>query len=286
MPKPSPRPERGLFILSPHILRRLQMTDSIPKTNPIFTNEIVYQETYAGEIRKDISYGSDSLVMDIYYPENGKDRVPVVIFVMGFSDPGFEAMTGMKFMQLKPYTSWARLIAANGMAAVLYSAVDPVADVIKLVEYLRSNAEELNMDCERIAIWSASGNVPNAINLLNCEQTIRCAALCYGYMLDLNGSTTISDASEQFKFRNPNRGEKSFPEYVPILVVQAGKDEFEGLNQAIDQFVAMGESKNCEIELLCYADGVHAFDILDDSAESINVIKKIFKYFEFHLLSK
>jgi len=29
------------------------MTDSIPKTNPIFTNEIVYQEAYAGEIRKD-----------------------------------------------------------------------------------------------------------------------------------------------------------------------------------------------------------------------------------------
>ena len=262
------------------------MTDSIPKTNPMFTNEVAYQQPYAGEIRKDLSYGSDSHMMDIYYPENSEDRVPVVIFVMGFSDKGFEAMTGMKFMQLKPYISWARLIAANGMAAVLYCADDPSSDVISLAEYLKSNAEELRIDRERIAIWSCSGNVPNAINLLNCEQSIRCAVLCWGFMLDLGGSTTVSDASEQFKFRNPNRGEKSFPDHVPILVVKAGNDEFEGLNQAIEQFVSLGESKNCDIELLKYPEGVHAFDIMDDSTKSIDVIKKILKYLKVQLLVK
>ena len=134
--------------------------------------------------------------MDIYYPENSEDRVPVVIFVMGFSDKGFKAVTGMKFMQLKPYISWARLIAANGMAAALYSADDPSSDVISLVEYLKSNAEELNIDRERIAIWSCSGNVPNAINLLNCQKSIRCAALCWGFMLDLQDSSAVRDAPE------------------------------------------------------------------------------------------
>ena len=56
------------------------------------------------------------LVMDIYYPSTPKpgDRFPVVVIPFGYPDPE------SRIRRYGPVTSWAKLIAAAGMAAVIY----------------------------------------------------------------------------------------------------------------------------------------------------------------------
>lgn len=256
------------------------MPESKPPVNQNFTKPVVYQLPYAGEVRTDITLGADPITMDIYYPEDRSGPVPVVVMVFGFRDPGFQAMTGMKLKQIRQNVCWAELLAASGMAAVLYSPVDPVEDVLTVIDALKFNAAGLNIDAERIGIWSVSGNVPNALHVLDSRNDIACAALCYGFMLDLNGATAVADASAQFKFANPNAGESRLPETTPMLIVRAGKDEFAGLNQTIDEFVTLAQSKQLDLELLSYEAGVHAFDVDDDSEESIAAIKKILSYLQ------
>lgn len=169
------------------------------------------------------------------------------------------------------------------MAAVTYTAVEPVSDVQELIDYLQQHSDFLQLDTQRLALWSCSGNVPNALNVLHGVNWIKAAVLCYGFMLDAPGSTTVADAAAAFGFVNPNQGMECFPENVPVLVIKAGRDEFQGLNQAIDDFVAEGRSRNSPVSLIEYSAGVHAFDVLDDAKESVAIIKRMLKFLKLQL---
>ena len=124
---------------------------------------------------------------------------------MGYPDAGMKMMLGCSAKEIGQYTSWARLAAASGMIGVTYSAQEPATETLAVLRYLRENARSLNLDPERIGIWSCSGNVPNALGVLTSEApgAIRCAVLCYGLMLDLDGSTIVADAAKQWRFVTP-----------------------------------------------------------------------------------
>lgn len=249
------------------------MTDENTPQNPLFTNPLAYQQAYAGEVRRDLAYGDDARVCDVYLPERSTGPAPAVVLVTGYPDPGYEAFTGRKQMQIRGYQDWAKLLAASGMAAVLYSNIEPVADAGALLAFLRGEAAQLGIDPERIALWACSGNVPNAIHLAWANSAIRCAVLLYGFMLDGEGSNSIAEASETFRFANPNRGMENFPENTPLLVIGAGRDEFPGLNESIDSFEAEAIARNSPVSVIRYPEGVHGFDVLDDSRRSIEMIK-------------
>jgi dienelactone hydrolase len=248
------------------------MSEEANTVNPMFTNPVAYQLPYAGEVRKGISYGDGARVLDIYLPDRAEGPVPLVLLVTGYPDPGFESRLGMKQMQIRAYQDWAKLFAANGMAAVIYSNVEPDLDVLTLLDFLKSQAGQLHIDAERMAIWSCSGNVPNAINVLNKDSSLRCGVLLYGFMLDAEGSS-VQESSKAFGFVNPNQGMESFPENTPMLVIRAGKDEFPGLNDSIDKFEAEAIARNSPVSVIQYPEGVHAFDILDTSQRSVEMIK-------------
>ena len=80
---------------------------------------------------------------------------------------------------------------------------------------------------------------------------LKCAALCYGFMLDLDGSTAVADAARQFGFSNPcsNRTFEELPRDTPLFVARAGRDEFPGLNGALDSFVAGGRPRQSARDL-------------------------------------
>jgi len=246
------------------------MTDD---ANTLLSNPLVYQLPYAGNVREGISYAGDSRVFDIYLPEQVEGPAPVVVLVTGYPDPGFEVRVGMKQMQIQAYKDWAKLLAASGMAAVIYSNVEPVDDAFTLLNFLRCEASQLQIDPARIAIWSCSGNVPNAINVLHKDSAVRCAALLYGFMLDAADSIVLQETAQTFGFVSPHEGMENFPENTPILVIGAGKDEFPGLNASIDNFEAEAVARNSPVSVIRYPEGVHAFDILDDSQRSIEMIK-------------
>ncbi len=249
------------------------MTDDSGTANPLFSNPLAYQLPYAGEVREGISYADDSRVFDIYLPEQLDGPAPVVVLVTGYPDPGFEKRLGMKQMQIQAYKDWAKLFAASGMAAVIYSNVDPVEDPFTLLNFLRSEAGQLQIDPARIALWSCSANVPNAIHVLHKDPAVRCAALLYGFMLDAADSTVLQETAQTFGFANPHEGMENYPENTPILVIRAGKDEFPGLNESIDIFEKEAVARNSPVSVIRYPEGVHGFDILDDSRRSIEMIK-------------
>jgi hypothetical protein len=128
----------------------------------------------------DVQRDVGPLGMDIYYPESrGKAGLPAVIFVSGYSDPGFQAMIGCRLKEMGSYVSWGELTAASGIVAITYSPTEPAADTQALMLDVRSRAESLGIDKTRIGIWACSGNVPNALWVaMNEGEQLRCAVLC------------------------------------------------------------------------------------------------------------
>ena len=183
---------------------------------------------------------------------------------------------------------WAQLAAASGMAAITYTNREPAADIHALLQYVRRNAAHLGVDERRIGIWACSGNVPLALSVLMQDPAdfLKCAVLCYGFMLDLDGSTCVADAARQYGFANPCAGKTvdDLPRDIPLFIVRAGQDHFPHLNDSIDRFLVKALTQNMPIKLANHANGPHAFDVLDDSDTSREIIREILAFMRFHLL--
>jgi hypothetical protein len=144
----------------------------------------------AAMVRRDETYrtaGDGALSMDLYYPAettNG-ERLPVVVIVMGYPDPhGFARKMGWAI-------SWAELIAASGMAAVIYGNREPAADAHFVLQHIRQNAASLLIDENRIGVAACSGHAAAALSMLMQDARLKCAALLYGYTLDGDGATGV-----------------------------------------------------------------------------------------------
>lgn len=260
------------------------MTESSQQTDPRMTSSVVYQLPYMGEVCTDIPYGeNNSLMMDIHYPEVRSDLMPAIILVTGFSDPGYQSKMGMKQMEVMWYVSWAKLVAASGFIAITYSNLDPSEDIIKLIESLYDKGAERGIDSKKIGIMSMSGNVSNALAVLMSGMSIRCAALWYGYTIDVGNSKLVADAAELYGFRTPKNMGSEFPDAVPMLIARAGEEENIGLNASIDLFVEEALRRNAPVSLINYPDGNHCFDIIDESKESIGAIKMVLEFFHCYL---
>jgi hypothetical protein len=265
------------------------MADETPR-HPIAEQAAIYRIPGMDDviIRHDIEY-ANGLTMDLYYPPDAKSGVqlPGIVFVTGSPDAGFQVRLGCRQKEMASYVSWSRLVAASGLVAITYTNRDPAPDPHALLTFLRQNAVSLGIDGDRIGVWSCSGNVPNALSLLMSEN-LRCAVLCYGYMLDLDGSTGVADAQKQWGFANPAAGKSvdDLPRDLPLLVVRAGKDEFAGLNGAIDRFVAHALARNLPVSLINHPTGPHSFDLFDDSETSRWVIREILAFLRGVLAAK
>jgi hypothetical protein len=68
-----------------------------------------------------------------------------------------------------------------------------------------------------------------------------------------------------------------------MFLARAGRDETAGLNAALDRFAAAALARNLPISLINHAEGPHAFDLLDDSGTTREVIRCILGFLAFHL---
>jgi len=263
-----------------HEIAKKAVVCQIPGSDAVTTRpDVKYRET-----------DSNVLSMDIYYPaeSHGGARIPVVVFVLGYSDVGVKKVLGCKAKEMASSVSWARLAAATGMAAITYSNQEPVTDIRTLLGYVRENAPALGIDENRIGLWAASGNVPMALSLLMQApaEYLKCAVLCYGFTLDIDGSTWMSEAAEKWGFVNACEGKSvdDLAPNVPLFIARAGQDEFPHLNDAMDRFVARALARNLPVTLVNHAAGPHAFDLMHDSEVSRQIIRQILDFMRFHLL--
>jgi acetyl esterase/lipase len=217
------------------------------------------------EVRPGLVYaeaGSRELAMDLYLPADRApgSRLPAVLLVHGEAPSA--VLRGVRGWG--QYTGWGRLLAGEGLAgvAVEHRAVaeagfeGAVAELGAALAAVRDRAGELGLDPDRLALVGFSAGVPlAAATLTGPAAGVRCAALCYGPLDDLDPDTT-------------------FP---PLLVVRAGRDRPD-LNRTIDEFVTAAEARRLPVELVDHPDGHHAFDVLDDTDASRDAIRRILEF--------
>jgi hypothetical protein len=263
----------------------------------ITRKRVVYRApaAHAALIRRDVEYrdaGDGALTMDIYHPPDSKSeaRIPAVIFVNGYPDPGIQKLLGCKLKEMESYISWGQLTAASGLAAITYTTgKEPASDIHGLLQYVRQNAAGLGIDENRIGLWACSGNVPNALSVLMQEsrQHVKCAVMCYGCMLDLDGATHMAEAAKIWGFVNPCAGKsvEDLPHDIPLFIARAGRDEMPHLNETLDHFLGRALTRNLPVTFVNHPEAPHAFDIHPDSETSREIIRQILSFMRFHLLT-
>ncbi len=240
-------------------------------------------------VRADVPYKGDdpALTLDVYIPPGigGGAPPPAVVIVSGYRDVGVTLRLGCQFKEMGMSASWARLVAASGMAAITYTTRDPAADVGTVIQYIRQHAASLGVE-DRIGLFAASANVVVALSaLMGDDADLTCAALLYGFTLDGDGSTVVADAAQTYGFVNACAG-RSVDDLAntPLCIVRAGQDQFPGLNQGLDRFVSQALRRNLPVTVVNYATGAHGFDLDDDSDSSRDVVRQVIAFLRFQLL--
>lgn len=211
-------------------------------------------------VQRDQTYktaGDSTLKMDVYYPPGfkGESRLPAVIFVNGVGAPDLKDWT--------VYNEWGQMAAVSGMVAINYQSrqTEAAQDTSDLINYVRKNAASLKIDENKLAVWACSANVRVGLPFVMeaDRKYIRVAVFYYGVM-----------------------GESTVRQDLPVLVVRAGLDN-PNLNTGIDNFVRMAVTEDVPLTFINYAQGRHAFDILDNNDTSRQIIQQTLDFMKFNL---
>jgi hypothetical protein len=234
-----------------------------------FNNELVYGlPDMEKVVLRSVGYRTledSTLTMDIYYPTSPETnaRFPVVIFVMGYSDTS--PVIGGPLKDTLQFPSWGRLLAASGFVAVMYQTRQS-DDLKYVVGYIRKNAKDLNVDENKVGLWSCSGNTLAAISFAMQERRdyLLFAIFYYGFMLT-PGNEFRKEINELCDSRGCYATEledvKQLRTELPLLIVRAGMDTIPFVNESIDHFVKVAISDNTPITFINYPEGIHGFDI-------------------------
>ncbi|MEZ4453940.1 MAG: hypothetical protein R3B09_31070 [Nannocystaceae bacterium] len=261
------------------------MSTTTPR-HPLTLVEVVlaHPDRDAVIVRRDLELaGADGrpIAVDLYLPPAstaGATPPPAVILASGYPDDGFQALLGCRFKEMAGVTSWARLLAASGVAAITYANREPLGDLRALLAGLRRGAEPLGIDGDRLGLWASSGNAPVALAaVIERPPGLRAAALLYGFLLDLEGEAAVAEASRQFGFVDACAGRSlaELPRETPLLLVRAGGDATPGLLGALDRLVVAGLAADLPLTICNCPGAAHAFDLADGGAASIAAIRQV-----------
>lgn len=224
--------------------------------------------------------GNPERVLDLYLPPDEGPPTPVVLLVTGYA--------GLPYQRVGWTTSMCRLLAVSGIAAVAYTGREPVEDLRAVCDYVVRDGASQGLDGQRFGVLAVSGNAPTALSTLAraFQSPPTCAVFEYAAMLDLDGAAEVATAASQFGFANPmiDATIDDLRHDIPLLVVRAGRDEFTAMNASIDRFAAQALQRNMPLTLLNYPDGIHAFDLFDESRPARNAVRAVLRFFQDHLL--
>ena len=232
--------------------------------------------------RRGLAYRATSgaeLLMDVYLPSPSGRIPPLVVLPMAYPDPA------ARVRDYGPLTSWAQLLAASGMAAVVFGTVAPAEDVHAVIRHVRAESDAIGVDGDRLAVLATSANVTVGLSALMRDARLACAAFLYGYTMDLGGSTAIADVSAPFGFVNACAGRTvgDLPADTPMLFVRAGRDEFPGLNAALDEVIRQAIGRNLPVWFVNHAAASHGFELDECSPMDRAVVEHVLSFLRVHL---
>ena len=234
----------------------LAATAALAQTDPLAQTVVLKLPGMESvDVRKDVVYdGTHKL--DLYRPKNDASALPVVIFINGVGAPNFK--------EWGQYTSWPRLVAAKGLAAISYQTEgDSAGQTDALLRYVLEHAAELKIDPKRVAIWacSANGRVGTALIANQPADAFRAAVFYYALM-----ETAPKHAD------------------LPVLIARAGLEN-PSLNRTIDRWAAQAVAMEAPVTLLTYPQGRHGFELVDDTDESRRIVRHTLEFLKHHLTS-
>ena len=232
------------------------------------------------------------LLMDVYIPPDlePRERRPVVMFIHGGAGPENKAKDWGIFQ------SWGRLLAAAGLVAAAFThrfspppqslLAEAVSDVDSAINYLRSNAESIHANADRIGVcaWSSGGALLRPL-LTKKPVSVRCVLAFYA-MLDLQQYAPAGDATalQLFKeFSAITALAEDSATIIPMWIARAGRDEFPMLNDALDRFTARALAVNAPITVINHPSGAHGFDNQNDDERSREIIRSAIEFMRTHL---
>lgn len=241
-------------------------------------------------VKKNLTYkriGNLQLQMDVYAPPKLRrnERRPAIIFVPG--DAPWEILKDIKDWSV--YVSYGELAAATGYVGVTFNhrsterfakIRDVAGDVDDLISYVRSHADSLNIDRERICVWAFSAGGPFLRTILSEKPGfVRCLVTYYS-MLGLATGAAADEIVREFTIANYLS--KNPTQLAPMLIVRAGKD-FPFINNSVDEFLREAVRQNINLEFINYVEGKHGFDVVNDHERTREIIKRTLDFIKSHL---
>ena len=232
------------------------------------------------------------LKMAVYTPNRlaAGEKTPGILFIHGGPFPSDISLLPTEWGQ---YISLGQLAAASGLIGATFHhryhglerLNESASDVGDAIKYLRENADSFGLDPDRLCLWAVSGGGPLlAAPMRRRPDYLKCIVAYYA-RLDMRGSKAAEEVlgREALVALSPVAALEEVDSLaIPIFVARAGRDD-PGLNQSIDDFIATALSREVPLELHNHPQGPHAFDLLDDSPRSKEIIERTMAFARLHL---
>jgi len=243
-------------------------------------------------VKSDLRYADGAhALMDVYIPPGLKsdERRPAVVYIHGSVPPGAPAKN------MGVFKSWGRLAAVSGLIGVTFThrlgypkpmLADAASDVTAAIDYVRTNADALNIDHDRLCLAAYSGGGPMlSLALRDKPAFVRCLLAFYAF-LDIRQSElrqTYESADTISVFSPITYLGSDIENLPPMFIARAGLDQIPTLNESIDRFVNTAIAKNMSLVFVNHPHGVHGFDTLTDDDTSRHIIRAALAFMKDHL---
>jgi acetyl esterase/lipase len=267
-------------------------TENEGYVNPTSGGSLALQieDMHLADVIADIRYtkAGGGQLMDVYHPQDwtrGGPPLPAVLL------GGSGYFSGDKGSGQK--TGWAQLIAASGLAAVIFDTRSddflenpqlPSEDIAAAISYVRNHAERLGIDSDRICTlgFSYAGPWHLWAALHKPVPYVKCNILYYA-PLDFKNVDFVIAPADAREFSPARMLQSRGGDIPPMLIVEAGSDD-PSVNNSIKRFVRLADELGAPVELLTHPRADSGFDegrSLDKRTEEI--MRETLAFFRRHL---
>jgi acetyl esterase/lipase len=244
-------------------------------------------------VKSDLRYADEAhALMDVYIPPGLKsdERRPAVVYIHGSVPPGAPAKN------MGVFKSWGRLAAVSGLIGVTFThrlgypkpmLADAASDVMAAINYVRTNADALNIDEDRLSMAAYSGGGPMlSLALRKRPAYVRCLwpftrFSTYGNQSYTKRTNQLTPFQLSHRLAYLGGDVEKLP---PMFIARAGLDQIPTLNESIDRFVNTAIAKNASLVFVNHPHGVHGFDTLTDDETSRHIIRAALAFMRDHLV--
>lgn len=229
------------------------MSQPTPSPYDATTYGVVVSEPEMKDVTVTKGTWGDGLAFEVARPAGAAagQKMPAVVFVNG---------AGGKLNEWEIYRSWARLVAAHGLAGITFESksAGSVAGVSAFFGHLVGNAEALGLDGSRLAAWTCSANVLAGLRVVMAGEPIafRAAVFYYG----------TGDAPVLRKD-------------LPVFWVLAGRDAA-NLVEAQKALFSRAVKEQLPWTMVVAPDLPHAFDAVEETPRSREVVRETLAFLE------